>query len=286
MAKTKEQTKRHLRSCDFSGLDWEMVLELCRQEFGGGSVHKSINPEYKSTFSDFKEWFDNGFGSGDIVRYGKLLCIVSDETPVGVVISVKINSDGEIDTDPDTISRFRLSDTVGFEKKWVEDVLKFNGYSFSQSLSRLVKSYKPKPYERVSVRIRGKQYNGIFESATPSTVSLLLYISDGKIVNGYNGEADVNRINKEGIKEIDDVLAANGLMWNYREHKVEKIIRRAKKGDTYWYISDKFTLVSGKDTYNLSHNARFKRGNYFVNYRDGLEFLVKIMEMRKTKGCD
>lgn len=285
MAKTKEQVKKHLRNLSFSGNDWMMVLGKCRDLFGGGSIHRAIHPTSESTYKQFTDWLDNGYGSGDVVRCGDRVCIVADETPDHVEICVAVNDDGEIDTDAAPVPRSGIVSATDNERKRLSDIMRRNGYSYSESLGRLVRAYKPLPYERVSAVIRGKRLNGIFREFTDDgLVRLVFHVYDGKIIEGYCGDADVSRITKDGIQEIDNALASHDLMWNYRTQKIEKTMRRAKEGETYWYISDKFTVVSGKDNRNATHNTRYKRGNYFVNYKDALDFLIEMDKIRKNKG--
>ena len=281
MPKTREQTRRHLRDCIFGDDEWKTILEFCKLKYGGGSIHRPQNPIYESSYSQFTDWFDNGYGSGDIVVYNGNPCIVSDENPDGVVICVMVDN-GSISTEKIIVGHNDVCPANDNEAGMLMAALRNSGFRYSDGLSRLVKIYRPLQYERVGVFINGEWHNGIFDGFDGNNVKLVFHIDNGKLVYGHNGACDIRRISKDGINEIDNVLTVNGLMWNHRTHHVEPIAKRAKKGDTYWYISDKFTIVNGRDNYNLVHNSRFKRGNYFVNYKNALDFLIRIMEIRKT----
>ncbi len=281
--KTKEQVKRHLQNCSFNGNDWRKVLDHCKTLYGGGSMHRALKPKYKSTYEEFMDWLENGHASGDIVRYRDHICIAADEFGDKTLISAMMTGSTLTDTELMEVPRETVSPASDDDRKAITERMRKDGYKFSRPLARLVRSFRPQDGKRVTAIIGDREYNGVFKCFEGDDVHLSFYIDNGEITENYVGPAELKMITREGVEEIDRVLKSHGLFWNYRSGNIEKETKRVGEGETYWYITDRFTIVSGKDSRNLRHNTRYIRGNYFVNYREALDFLNMIIQ--KRKGC-
>ncbi len=281
MDKLKAQVKRHLQNCSFTDQDWQKVLDYCKGIYGGGSMHRAIRPQYKSTYEEFVDWMENGFASSNIVRCKDYICIVADQFGEEVITNVLMAPTGELSTEETRFKSDQVSLANIADCKKIMNKLSNNGYRYSPSLSKLIRTYCPKENTMVGLTINGTDCNGVFREFDGDLVRLHFYVSDGMVVKDYHGKADVRMITKKGMDEVYETLKKEGLAWNYRTGMLEKTVKRVAKGETYWYISDKFTIVSAKDSYLLTHNTRYTRGNYFYYYKDALDFLNMILEKRK-----
>lgn len=79
--KTLDQIIRYTSQCRFPDDDWQKVLAYCRERFKGGKIHKALSPISESSYDQFVNWLDSGFGSGDLVSYGKTMGVIGDCTP-------------------------------------------------------------------------------------------------------------------------------------------------------------------------------------------------------------
>ncbi len=88
---------------------------------------------------------------------------------------------------------------------------------------------------------------------------------------------------KEKQKSLN-TLETFGYTWDEAAMWVSSLKRpRMRIGQTYWYITDRFTLSAEKDKYTPLHNQRHECGNYFLTPDDAEEVLNVIREKIDAK---
>lgn len=90
---------------------------------------------------------------------------------------------------------------------------------------------------------------------------------------------------EEEKQSFFDELKAKGLRWNAQTKTMEKIRRRAKKGERYLYIDNRGKVINVIDFEDPYDNVRFEAGNYYLQEEIGqaeqdAKFIRAIFEKR------
>lgn len=300
MAKTDLQIQSFLAENSFrSKTDWEMISAFCKDkaEF---SINTEYNPEQGITASDFIHWYENGFGAGDIAKIENTVIVVGKTdfrtaTIVGMVSGNKIlASDNEIATESLKMASER-------EIKECRHLMLCDKIQFSWRNFSLVEKYVPSINERVIFHGNGVKGLGVVREIDMLTGEVELYcyyiyttkrcgftMHEKGICNLHdyifepmdNGDKRQSRMN--GIscqRRLNSELGKFGKIWNQNRHRVEPVQMQVEVGKRYWYINDKFCLVSDVEKgLQLSRN-RALAGNYFVKVEQGTEVLGQIIEI-------
>lgn len=284
--KTLEQIIRYTSHCSFQDDDWQKVLNFCRERYSGGKLHRALSPISESTFEEFLKWIDNGFGSGDIVRYGHTSGIVGSSTPDRTYLAAYLDFDGkliakELDVFPGKLIRL-IGDTGShFEKAMFENKL-----DFSPRVGRMVKMYIPKKFSYATMYDKKtcQSLVGMYlESDDKGNYHFSAIISSGKLFFDHYVPSNCTPLKPSSQKEIKllhQIAAKNGYILNGRTCQFVKSIKRGEK-NSYWYINDRFEVVADKDNGSKKHNDRYDVGNYFIDYTEALLFAKSIIEKRK-----
>lgn len=285
MGKTKEQVNRYLTHCKFPDEDWKRILSYCREN-GYGNAHKAAHPKSESTFNQFINWLENGFGAGDVVRYGHTVGLLSTCTPDYTVICARFSRNNDLIIADVQVSADKLMPPVDNDTEIMYAGLKRRGYCFDKRLCVIYENLLPAPYSRVCYRINGVDGYGVVSGYDGSLVRFVFGVRCGILRRDFAEEmcnVDLDDITREGIKEMDAVLADNCLYWDHNTRSLEFLQKRVRAGESYWYITDKFTVSSAKENHTPTNEARYKRGNYFIRHSDALDFLIRIQQMRKEE---
>lgn len=74
---------------------------------------------------------------------------------------------------------------------------------------------------------------------------------------------------EEEKQRLFDLLKEKGFRWNAETKQMEKIRRRAKKGERYLYIDNRGKVINVIDFEDPYDNVRFEAGNYYLQEEIG-----------------
>ena len=285
MSKTKEQVNRYLTHCKFPDDDWSKILLYCRKS-GFGYAHKSIRPKSESTYDQFIHWLDYGYGSGDVVRYGHTVSILSTCTPGYSAFCAYYPFDGELLVSDLQISTDKIIAPSEGDARDFYTKLKLSGLDFDKRLSLICERKLPAVNTRITYHYGGITGYGVIEKYSNDAAHFLFGIENGVLKRDFDipvYELSAETIDRNGVVVISDTLSNSLLRWNYSTRQLEDLNPRVKSGETYWYITDKFTVSSAIENRTPTSNTRYERGNYFIDHVQALEFLLAIQELRNAK---
>ncbi len=283
--KTKEQIVKYTSQCRFSNEDWQKVLGYCREHFGGGRIHRSLKPLSESTYQQFLDWIDNGYGVGDIVRYGHTVGILGVCTPDYACLAAYLSFERELIEQKMEIPIYKIIKSTDSDKAEIQEKLQAMDMTFSVPLACLMKNYQPDDGDFVRVTIKDLQTTGIYRVKTDKEWLFYAYVQDGKILKDYAlpiAGVSVSMPTKTDVERLLVALARNRMEWSARHKTLRKVENaRAAKGGRYWYLSEVFSVVSDVDMYTKKHDLRHKYGNYFCSYGTAVLFAQKVNGLRK-----
>ena len=283
--KTRAQIVKYTSQCHFSDDDWQKVLDYCREHYGGGKVHRSLKSLSEATYQQFLDWIDNGYGVGDVVRYGHTLGILGAYTPDYAYLAAYLSFEKELVEQKMEIPVYKIIKATDSDKAFIADKLQSMNMEFSVSLACLMKKYQPDNGDIVRVTANNIQTTGIFRTKDDDNIYFYAYVQGGNILKDYTipiKSVDIAKPTKTDVERLQVALAKNRMEWSAR-HKTLRIVEnaRAAKGGRYWYLSEIFSIVSDIDMYTKKHNERHKNGNYFCSYGTAILFAQKVQALRK-----
>lgn len=283
--KTKEQIVKYTSQCRFQHYDWQEVLSYCREHFGGGRVHKALKPLSESTYQQFLDWIDHGYGVGDIVRYGHTVGILGACTPDYACLAVYLSFDKELIEDKLEIPVWKIVKATDKDIEEIQEKLRISDLMFSVPLACLMKRYAPQKGDIVRITIKDTITTGIYHNRDNADWKFYAYVQNGKVLKDYTlpaGTAIVSKPTKTDVERLQIALAQNQLAWSARNNALRKVEKaRAEKRGRYWYLAEDFSITSDVDMYTKKHNIRHKNGNYFCIYGTAVLFSQKVRELRK-----
>lgn len=283
MNKSIPQILRYIYCCHFSDNDWSDVLKYCK-EHGIKGAHRAIQPKGKSTYQQFVEWVENGFGVGDVVTDGNVRYLVGDALPDYAYAIAKVGVDGQLIIEDIDIAGMDLEGAWDYDEMDFRATYKALWLDLSPRLAKLVEIPKPKKWSKIRFLWKGFDCYGLVSDVDGIYVSFAYSIVNGEYLTNTTfriTQMDIVQFKKEHSDYMDKVLAENHVRWNQKAKKIEVGMQRAERGKTYWYIADVFVVRNGTETNTQIDKMRFQNGNYFIRHEDALDYLLKIMELRK-----
>ena len=300
--KTKRQVIDFFKSNQFATAeDCEMVSLFCQNNCG-------LTPKDFPTFTTsgsinsqtFIEWYRSGFGVGDIVFEKKTgsYYVVSSSSIANIqscaILSNLCKTGKKWKPNDVKLDATTLSSVSEIENKAMTISLAEHGYEFDYDKKTLRKKYIPEINERVEFS-RGNYIGlGVVRSINPveNSIEFFCYFiySDKKI--GYSmhesGICDVmsfqfNPMTVVAARRLNRELEKYGKVWNDKLHRIEPIDPKVAKGEKYWYISDKMTVVTDREKGTPTSHFRYIAGNYFKGYDEALEYLGKFHELLRDR---
>lgn len=300
--KTKRQVIDFFKSNHFATAeDCEMVSLFCQNNCG-------LTPKDFPTFTTsgsinsqtFIEWYRSGFGVGDIVFEKKTgsYYVVSSSSIANIqscaILSNLCKTGKKWKPNDVKLDATTLSSVSEIENKAMTISLAEHGYEFDYDKKTLRKKYIPEINERVEFS-RGNYIGlGVVRSINPveNSIEFFCYFiySDKKI--GYSmhesGICDVmsfqfNPMTVVAARRLNRELEKYGKVWNDKLHRIEPIDPKVAKGEKYWYISDKMTVVTDREKRTPTSHFRYIAGNYFKSYDEALEYLGKFHELLRDR---
>ena len=264
--KTKRQVIDFFKSNHFATAeDCEMVSLFCQNNCG-------LTPKDFPTFTTpgsinsqtFIEWYRNGFGIGDIVFEKETggYYVISNSSITNIqtcaILSNLCKTGKKWKSNVVELDATTLSNISEIENKAMTISLAEQGYEFDYEKKALRKKYIPEINERVEFS-RGNYIGlGVVRSINPveNSIEFFCYFiySDKKI--GYSmhesGVCDVmsfqfNPMTVVAARRLNRELEKYGKVWNDKLHRVEPIDPKVAKGEKYWYISDKMTVLGDRE---------------------------------------
>ena len=300
--KTKRQVIDFFKSNHFATAeDCEMVSLFCQNNCG-------LTPKDFPTFTTpgsinsqtFIEWYRNGFGIGDIVfeKETGSYYVVSNSSITSIQLCAILSNlcktgkkwkPNNVELDTTT-----LSSVSEIENKAMIISLAEQGYEFDYEKKVLREKYIPEINERVEFSRDNYIGLGVVRSINPveNSIEFFCYFiySDKKI--GYSmhesGVCDVmsfqfNPMTVVAARRLNRELERFGKVWNDKLHRVEPIDPKVAKGEKYWYISDKMTVVTDREKGTPTSHFRYIAGNYFKSYDEALEYLGRFHELLRDR---
>lgn len=283
MSKTKDQVNRYLTHCRFPDDDWAKILLYCRKN-DLGYAHKAAHPKSDSTYEQFIQWFRTGYGSGDVVRYGHTIGILSTCTPEYSMLCAYFSYDGELVIADLRISTDRIIAPAENDERKIYSKLRMLGMDFDTRLAMICEKKLPTPYSRVMYRHGNVVGYGVIERYDNDMAHFVFCVENNELLRDFDvplHELSASGIDKNGISIMTNTLNDMLLRWNHTTHQLEKMRPRVRVGETYWYITDKFSVSSAIENKAPTNDARYERGNYFINHSEAVDFLISIQNLRK-----
>ena len=283
MSKTKYQVNRYITHCRFPDDDWQKVLTYCRSN-KLGYAHKAAHPRSGSSYSQFLEWIESGYGAGDVVRYGHTIGILSTCTPEYSELCAYYTADRKLLISNLQISNDRIMPSTNDDAKMIYGDLRMLGMDFDERLSIIHERLLPKPYMRISYSYNNVHGYGVISEYEGNYAHFLFGIEGKKVRLDFNipvYELTAKPVDKNDVVVMNDMLAVANLRWNVSLNQLETIGARAVLGAAYWYITDKFTIGSAIENGTPTCNVRHENGNYFIDFKEASDFLQSIHNMRK-----
>lgn len=284
--KTIEQIRRYVALCSFPKKDWERVLDYCRENYGGGKIHKSKHPISSSTYKKFINWIQNGFGAGDLVSYGKTEGIVNCSTPDKITLAAYYNFDGELVINemevlnPDRLEPLNEERSVQFKKSMAN-----NNVQYYVNSGMIDESFIPAKV--CCVRIDGTNDIGWYLGKSDGKYHFAAFIKDGEPRFDCYIPCDEIFL-KPGSRRDEirlfQITSAAGYVYSDRYARFNKALKRGLN-NVYYYVNDRFLLTLDRDNGTKKHDERYNAGNYFIDPNECALFVEEIRKLREDKHC-
>lgn len=272
--------------------DREMISIFAKQH--GCSLPAS--PKYSDDGLDvsmFTEWFNVGFGCGEVAKIGdnvvmlgecglKNARIAAKEADSGVQILKMTVDITEVEKVSENVSNEFLEKLAG------------NYLCFDRVKQVVRKKYTPAVNERV-VFSNGKMKGlGVIRSfnVEANLVELYCYFIYGTKQVGYsmheNGicnvlDFDFSPMSIPEQRRLNRELEKYGKVWYDRLHRIEPLKVKAEKGEHYWYISDKMKVVKELEKGTPTSQYRYIAGNYFTSLEEAVDCLGRFAEILRER---
>lgn len=294
--KTKNQILHFLKQRKFkSQMDFDGISLYCREKY-------SIRLHNPSSFSSeptaldyatFAQWLNNGFAAGDVVFWGENIGLIQDADLTTAKICLKIDRNGpSFDSFTIPVQDITLAEKSASER--VFDTLSKKGLEFGNPHFLISEKFIPASCNLVTFQNHktGQSGFGVVRNVN-SKGEIIMYCYCVKnmppkySMNEYLGmiddfsfsaftPADYTR------KALDIELAKVGKTWNHYLKRIEPLNMRVKKGERYWYITDKMQVTSDVEKGTATSNKRYLCANYFRNQEDAIRIQSEEMELRRN----
>lgn len=296
MQKTIQQSLNYLSQPFKSDADFPIIQAMFSQLYG--ESYEPVKREISSdgiTAYDYKSWLDEGVGTGDIVRYGNKLGIVTGHVKNAPEISCYIEGGklfvGASDKPSDDYETVTEGERDGFYRTLGKHDLQYDSQK-----SAIIKKYVPKVNDRVKFFGNGGEGIAIVRSVDAAKDVMEFYCyyifptNEKGAEIGFSmhedGIATLSTFTFEALsigyyRRLQNELRNRGYLWNDKLKRIEPSDYRRDKGKPYWYISDKFRVVKEMDNWTPKSNERFLTGNYFTSLSDAMDMQGRITDERK-----
>lgn len=284
--KTLDQVFRYTRECKFTEDDWQQVLSYCRSHYKGGAIHIAKRAKIQSTYQQFLDWVENGYGAGDIVGYGNTMGVVQSATPAGMTLAAYCDFEGNLINQPmKVLHPERIKPLNEDQKTLFKKMMYENGLEFYVRSAMIDGVYTPK-----------KNYYVLYNDGQSTSPKVAMYLEtvdnkyhfaallDGKQIK-IDCWADTNYTPLKQASVVDIrrlMMAASKKGWRYNE-RLQCFVRADKRGrgNMYWYLTDRFEIAKDIDDGTQKHKDRYDAGNYFIDYTAAILFMQEVQKIRR-----
>lgn len=286
--KTFDQVFRYITTCAFHDENWAKVLEFCHKRFKGKQFHRPKRPTAYSTYDQFIEWEKSGLGAGDMALYGKMSGLIGDSTPDWITFVAYTDFEGKLIVKTMKIKdKERLQPLDNDCKLAFKKLIYESGYDYIVHNNLMCKKtiIKPNMYIVLPGSDEDNPNVGIWLESNGCRHHLAAFLS-GKSLQ-LDCWIDDNytplRIAKENdIKRLNKVIDVAELVYNDR---MQTFVKQPKRGtnNVYFYLNDRFEIVSDIDNGTFRHVERYKVGNYFIDPAKACYFMREVQKIAKEE---
>lgn len=277
MEKTKSQIIKYLSRRSYPDNEWKAILSFCNKKYGSGA-RRSLRPKCSSRLDDFMEWLQNGIGDGDIVSDadGKVGIYYNDGVKdyfAAHLASGKVVVEKGVCVNPSPVDK-RTAE--GFCKQMAEQ-----GLVFRINFSSVTDINIPQPGSRCRVMYDGKVYIGVFLGVCGRDAVFAYLVCGRNLLRDISIDLWNLSFMECGVNDARkayDILVENGLMYDKGAGELVEMTARQSRGGSYWYVSDRLTVVNCVDTGSMTHKARYECHNYFNSYDEADSIRRKLLE--------
>lgn len=283
--KSLNQIVRYTIDCNFPDKDWAAVLTYCQERYGGGKIHRRLSAKHTSTYPQFLDWVENGFGAGDIVGYGNTMGMVKTSAPDFVMFAAYCDYEGNlIVKDMKVLEPDRIQALDEERKRQFKEMLYKEGKEFHIRLGEIGELYMPNKNSYI-IGVEegsGNPFVGIFSESEGDKCHCVASL----IGNTFHTDNWINidytplrAASKSDIKRLHQ--AANDAGWSFNKRLCRFVqFPQKKKDNVYYYLNERFELIMDWDDGTKIHQARYDAGNYILDLEEGLMFMNNVKKLR------
>lgn len=296
--KTKKQVQAYLQSHYFAtASDLSLVIAFCQKEriLTPKDFPTFTNPGHE-TAQSFIEWFEHGFGHGDIALLNDAgtFVLVSGNDLHSVETCASRTNDSQWDIVNGSYSSSSLSHIDGsMAGNMIADLAR-KGWEFDEEVMAVRKKYIPSPNERVEFSSGDHIGIGVVRSVDVPSGEIELYCYfwyDTKEIGHSMKETGVCDLysfhyrpqSVIATRRMNRELNKLGKLWNDKLHRVEPIECKAENGGKYFYINDKMKVIQEREKGTPTSHFRYISGNYFLSYEEASEYQNKFNELLRYR---
>lgn len=277
-----------MSQCRFPADDWQKVLDYCRIRFKGGKIHKAKRPISDSTYEQFVDWIENGYGCGDYVAYGRTKGVVGDSTPDVFELIAYCDYEGRLIVQKlPNIDKSRLRPLAEEQKMELKKILFDNSIRCNVENAVMSKMNTPKKYSYVIIKDGNGRVTSIgmwLESNGCETHFAALF-ENNTLHLDYWKQTDYTPFefaSNTDIKRLHQAISKEGYIFSER---MKQFVKAPERGgcNVYWYLNDRFRLEMDRDDGSSRHTERFKVGNYFIDQTLGVLFMDDVKKRAEQR---
>lgn len=238
----------------------------------------------KSTYQQFKNWYDKGLGTGDLVIFGRYVYMIKDSLPGRTTLMAYLNSNGKVVEEEKEV---RVEDlTIPDESLQTAflEALENQELIVNQKSARFDMVYSPEKFTYASyINEKGKLCVGIYRASDVHKYNFLAVVCGNEILTNHSVQRKNIFIAPSSPKEIgifEKKLLNAGWVFNTHKNALEEV-PVIGNNNVYWYLTDRFSVAADKDNGAVKHRVRYRVGNYFLNYDEAVLFMKEVIDMRK-----
>ena len=296
--KTKRQIEHYLAHKKYrSEMDFDGISLYCKKKFSI-RLHRpsryypeptdDIRPLDYATFAD---WLDHGYGAGDVVEWDDNIGLVQDGGMEEVRICLKIDRNGPV-FDFLTLDGQLIHPAKENASERINKALEENGKEFGNPFFCICEKYIPYSNTIVTFHNHKTKEDGVgvvrIIKESGEVIMYCWYIK-GQPVR-YSMDEKLGVVSDFSFRQVqpadyprkalDAALAKVGKTWNHFLRRIEPLNMKVAKGEHYFYINDKKSVIQATEKGTPTSHKRYLAGNYFREYEDAQNVARAELEVR------
>ena len=286
--KSELQINHLLRNHFFKAeIDRTMFLGFCDQLKFKVDYPTRTDNLIELSISEFNQWFEGGYGVGDVVNWNGGLAIVCKHIKTELEITAHWNGE-EFNFERVAVSSQEVSHISPEQSKEYHHKLSLISRQFDKNSGVIIEKYIPKATERVEISCDDENILGIVRSINLQDNHIEFYcywnLTTGQV--GFSmHEKDICTIHgpifspmsSYGYRKFNRKLQDYGMIWNDKLHRIQPTEYKQEADKRYYYIDDKLQVVKAKEVINGTSSRRYYVGNYFDNPKEAEKY-AKILK--------